>query len=161
MADTFPMTPRGNQRMKDELRRLKEVERPAVVKAIEEARAHGDLSENAEYSAAKERQSFIEGRIRDLETKLAFANVIDPARLSGDKVVFGATVTVLDTESGEEQTYTIVGEDEADIKAGRISITAPVARALIGRAVGDAVKVRTPKGMREIEVAKVRFESAA
>ena len=161
MADSYPMTPRGNQLLKDELRRLKEVERPAVVKAIEEARAHGDLKENAEYHAAKERQSFIEGRVRDLETKLAFANVIDTARLSGDKVVFGATVTVLDTESGDEQTYTIVGEDEADIKAGRISITAPVARALIGRTVGEAVRVRTPKGMREIEIAKVRFESVA
>ncbi|MBI4509972.1 MAG: transcription elongation factor GreA [Deltaproteobacteria bacterium] len=160
MPDKVPMTPRGQQRLKEELKRLKEIERPAVIKAIEEARGHGDLSENAEYDAAKERQSFIEGRIRDIESKLALANVIDPAKLTGDKVVFGATVTISDSESGEEQTYMIVGEDEADIKNGRISITAPVARALIGREVGDLVKVKTPKGIREMEVARVRFEEA-
>ena len=156
----FPMTPRGQQKLKEELRRLKEVERPYTIRAIEEARAHGDLSENAEYSAAKEKQSFIEGRIRELEAKLALADVIDPSRLSGDKVVFGATVTISDAENDEEQTYTIVGEDEADIKSGRISITAPVARAIIGREVGDTVKVKTPKGLREFEIVKVRFESA-
>jgi transcription elongation factor GreA len=154
------MTPKGHQTLKDELKRLKDVERPRTVKLIEEARGHGDLSENADYDAAKERQGFIEARIRELETKLAFANVIDPAKLSGDKVVFGATVTVADTESGEKQTYTIVGEDEADIKAGRISITAPVARAMIGRSVGDAVRVKTPKGLRELEVVKVSFDAA-
>jgi len=150
------MTPRGQSLLKEELKRLKEVERPAVIRAIEEARAHGDLSENAEYSAAKERQSFIEGRIRELEAKLAMANVIDPSRLSGEKVVFGATVTLSDGD--EETTYTIVGEDEADIKSGLISITAPVARAIIGREVGDSVKVKTPKGLREIEIVKVSFQ---
>lgn len=158
MSEKVPMTPRGQQLLKDELKRLKEVERPAVIKAIEEARAHGDLSENAEYSAAKERQSFIEGRIRELEAKLALANVIDPATLSGQKVVFGATVT-LEDEDGERLTYTIVGEDEADIKSGRISITAPVARALIGREVGDDVRVKTPRGLRELQIVQVEFKS--
>jgi transcription elongation factor GreA len=158
MSQLFPMTPRGHTLLKEELKRLKEVERPAVIKAIEEARAHGDLSENAEYSAAKERQSFIEGRIRDLEAKLAMANVIDTTRLSGEKVVFGATVTLSDGD--DETTYTIVGEDEADIKSGLISITAPVARAIIGREVGDSVKVKTPKGLRELEILKVTFQQA-
>jgi transcription elongation factor GreA len=158
MSEKIPMTPRGHQRMKDELKKLKEVERPTIVKAIEVARGHGDLSENADYSAAKEKQSFIEGRIKDLEAKLAFANVIDPARLSGEKVVFGCTVTVSDVDNGEKQTYTIVGEDEADIKSGLISVTAPVARAMIGREVGDTVKVRTPKGQREIEIVGVKFQ---
>jgi len=157
MSEKIPMTPTGQRMLKEELRRYKEVERPANVKAIEEARGHGDLSENADYSAAKERQSFIEGRIRDLEAKLAFANVIDPSRLSGERVVFGATVTVEDTDSGEQQTYCIVGEDEADIKAGLISVTAPVARALIGREIGDTVKAKTPKGMRELEIVEVKF----
>ncbi len=157
MSDKIPMTPVGYQRLKDELKRYKEVERPANVKAIEIARGHGDLSENADYSAAKERQSFIEGRIRDLEAKIAFADVIDPSRLSGDKVVFGATVTVEDTDSGERQTYFIVGEDEADIKLGMISVTAPVARAMIGREVGDTVRAKTPKGMRELEIVEVKF----
>jgi transcription elongation factor GreA len=161
MSEKIPMTPRGQQLLKDELKRLKEVERPAVIKAIEVARGHGDLSENADYDAAKERQGFVEGRIRDLEAKLALANVIDPARLSGAKVVFGATVTVSDVETAEEQTYTIVGEDEADIKLGLISVTAPVARAMIGREVGDTVMVRTPKGQREIEIVKVRFQPLA
>jgi transcription elongation factor GreA len=159
MAEKIPMTPAGHRALKEELKRIKEVERPANVKAIEEARGHGDLSENADYSAAKEKQSFIEGRIRDLEAKLAFAEVIDPSRLSGEKVVFGATVTVEDTETSEQQTYRIVGEDEADIKSGRISITAPVSRAMIGRDVGDTVKVRTPKGMRELEIVAVKFEA--
>ncbi len=158
MAEKIPMTPTGHRTLKEELKRLKEVDRLANMKAIEEARGHGDLSENADYSAAKEKQAFIEGRIRDLETKIAFADVIDPARLSGERVVFGATVTVGDTETEEQQTYRIVGEDEANIKSGRISITAPVARAMIGREVGDMVKVRTPKGMRELEILEVRFE---
>jgi transcription elongation factor GreA len=157
MTDKIPMTPRGQQLLKDELKRLKEVERPANVKAIEEARGHGDLSENADYDAAKERQGWIEARVRDLEAKLALANVIDPAKLSGDKVVFGATVKVADTDTGEEQTYQIVGEDEADIKRGMISITAPVARAMIGREVGDTFKVNAPKGSREFEVLSVKF----
>jgi transcription elongation factor GreA len=158
MADKIPMTPRGQQILKDEVKRLKEVERPANIKALEVARAHGDLSENAEYDAAKERQSFIEGRIRDLESKLAMAEVIDTTRLAGEKVMFGATVTVADLETSEETTYRIVGEDEADIKSGLISVTAPVARALIGRVVGDTVKVRTPKGQRELEVVGVKFD---
>jgi transcription elongation factor GreA len=155
--DKIPMTPRGQQLLKDELAKLK-AERPAIAKAIEVARGHGDLSENADYDAAKERQGFVEGRIKDIETKLALANVIDPSKLSGEKVVFGATVTLSDGD--EEMTYTIVGEDEADIKQGLISITAPVARAMIGREVGDTVRVKTPKGMRELEVVKVRFGSA-
>ena len=157
MAEKIPMTPAGQRMLKEELRRYKEVERPANVKAIEEARGHGDLSENADYSAAKERQSFIEGRIRDLEAKLAFADVIDPSKLSGARVVFGATVTVEDSDSGERQTYSIVGEDEADIKSGLISITAPVARALIGREIGDTVRAKTPKGMRELEIVELKF----
>jgi transcription elongation factor GreA len=158
MAEKIPMTPAGQRMLKEELKRIKEVERPANVKAIEEARGHGDLSENADYSAAKEKQSFIEGRIRDIEARLAFADVIDPGRLSGDKVVFGATVTVEDTESGERTTYSIVGEHEADIKSGLISVTAPVGRAMIGREVGDTVRVKTPKGMREIEIVEVKFQ---
>src|SRR5262249_11680955 len=157
MAEKIPMTPTGYRALKEELKRFKEVERPANVKAIEEARGHGDLSENADYSAAKERQSFIEGRIRDLEAKIAFADVIDPNKLPGDKVVFAATVTVEDADSGDRQTYCIVGEDEADIKSGLISVTAPVARAMIGREVGDTVRAKTPKGMRELEIVEVRF----
>ncbi len=161
MADTkIPMTPRGLVLLKDELRRRKEVERPKIVLAIEEARAHGDLSENAEYSAAKEAQSFNEGRLKELEAMIALANVIDPAKLSGDRVVFGATVQLTDGESGDPVAYTIVGEHEADIKRGLISITAPVARALIGREAGDTVTVRTPKGTREYEIREVQFPAA-
>ncbi|MSP62679.1 MAG: transcription elongation factor GreA [Myxococcales bacterium] len=151
------MTPRGLIQLKDELRRRKEVDRYKIVRAIEEARAHGDISENAEFSAAKEAQSFNEGRIKELEVTIALANVIDPARLSGDKVVFGATVELTDGDSGDEVVYMIVGEHEADIKKGRISVTAPVARALIGRSAGDTVTVRTPKGPREYEIREVKF----
>jgi transcription elongation factor GreA len=154
----FPMTPRGQQALKDELKRLREVERPKNVRDIEEARAHGDLRENAEYAAAKERQGFIEGRSREIEAILAQAEVIDPAKLSGSKVVFGATVKLTDTDSGEESTYTIVGDHEADIKAGRIAVSAPLARAMIGRERGDAVSLKTGKGLREYEIADVRFE---
>jgi transcription elongation factor GreA len=157
----IPMTPRGAQMLKDELKRRKEVDRFAIVKAIEEARGHGDLSENADYSAAKEAQSFNEGRIKELEGTLALSEVIDPAKLSGDKVVFGATVKLTDTDSGEEVVYSIVGESEADIKKGLISITAPVARALIGRGVGDTATVRTPKGQREYEILEVFFKEIA
>lgn len=158
MADTkIPMTPRGAQMLKDELKRRKEVDRYKIVKAIEEARGHGDLSENADYSAAKEAQGFNEGRIKELEVMLALSNVIDPASLSGGKVVFGATVKLSDSDSGESVVYSIVGEQEADIKRGLISITAPVARALIGREVGDTVQVRTPKGSREYEILDVSF----
>lgn len=161
MADVkIPMTPRGAQLLKDELKRRKEVDRFTIVKAIEEARGHGDLSENADYSAAKEAQSFNEGRIKELETMLALAEIIDPSKLSGDKVVFGATVKLSDNESGDEVEYRIVGEQEADIKKGLISISAPVARALIGREAGDTVQVRTPKGSREYEILEVSFQPA-
>ena len=154
----FPMTPRGQRALKDELKRLREVERPKNVRDIEEARAHGDLKENAEYHAAKERQGFIEGRSRDIEAILAQADVIDPARLSGSRVVFGATVRLTDVDSGEEVTYTVVGDHEADIKAGRIAVSAPLARAMIGRERGESVSLKTGRGMREYEIAEVRFE---
>jgi transcription elongation factor GreA len=153
----FPMTPRGQQALKDELKRLREVERPKNVRDIEEARAHGDLKENAEYHAAKERQGFIEGRSRDIESILAQAEVIDPAKLSGSKVVFGATVKLTDVDSGEEVTYTVVGDHEADVKEGRIAISAPLARAMIGREKGESVSLKTGKGMREYEISEVRF----
>src|SRR5690242_9460756 len=133
----IPMTVEGAQRLRLELQRLKTVERPAIVQAIAEARGHGDLSENADYDAAKERQGFIEGRIREIESKLASAQVIDPAQLDVPHVVFGATVELEDSESGERVTYQIVGEDEADIKHGKISVSSPIARALIGRGEGD------------------------
>ncbi|HVZ74329.1 MAG TPA: transcription elongation factor GreA [Polyangia bacterium] len=154
----FPMTPRGQQQLKDELKHLREVERPKNVQDIEEARAHGDLKENAEYHAAKERQGFIEGRSREIEAVLAQAEVIDPAKLSGTKIVFGATVKLTDTDSGDDVTYTIVGDYESDIKQGRISISAPLARAMIGREKGESVTIKTGKGTREYEVTEVRFE---
>ena len=156
----FPMTPRGQQALRDELKRLREIERPKNVRDIEEARAHGDLKENAEYHAAKERQGFIEGRSRDIESILAQAEVIDPSTLSGTRVVFGATVKLQDTDSGDEVTYSIVGDFEADIKSGRIAISAPLARAMIGREKGESVSLKTGKGMREYEIIEVRFESA-
>ncbi|MEQ8275154.1 MAG: transcription elongation factor GreA [Deltaproteobacteria bacterium] len=158
MSDREPMTRRGYDLLKDELKHLRSVERPATTAAIEEARAHGDLSENAEYHAAKEKQSFIEGRIAEIDSKLALAEIIDPTKLSGDKVVFGATVTVMDTDSEEEARYQIVGTDEVDAKNGLISYTAPVARSLIGKSVGDAVTVRLPrKGEKEYEIVRVEF----
>ena len=153
----IPMTPRGLVLLKEELKRRKEVDRYVIVRAIEEARAHGDISENAEFSAAKEAQSHNEGRIKGLETMIAFSNVIDPTKLSGTKVMFGATVELIDGETGEHVIYRIVGEQEADIKQGLLSIGAPVARALIGREAGDTVSVRTPKGAREYEIVAVRF----
>jgi transcription elongation factor GreA len=161
MADRFPMTPRGQKILKDELKRLREVERPKNVQDIEEARAHGDLRENAEYHAAKERQSFIEGRSREIESILAQADIIDPGKLSGTRVVFGATVKLTDTDTAEEVTYSIVGDHEADIKAGRIAISAPLARALIGKEQGDTVTMKTGKGSREYEITAVRFEPVA
>ena len=154
----YPMTPRGQQALRDELKRLREVERPKNVRDIEEARAHGDLKENAEYHAAKERQGFIEGRSRDIESILAQAEVIDPAKLSGSKVVFGATVKLSDVDSGDEVTYTVVGDHEAAVKAGRIAVSAPLARAMIGRERGESVSLKTSKGMREYEIVEVRFE---
>jgi len=158
MADRYPMTPRGVQVLKEELKRLREVERPKNVLDIEVARAHGDLRENAEFHAAKERQGFIEGRSRDIESILAQAEVIDPAKLSGSRVVFGATVKLTDTDSGDEVTYSIVGDFEADIKQGRIAISAPLARALIGRETGDTVTLKTGKGSREYQISEVRFD---
>jgi transcription elongation factor GreA len=157
MADRFPMTPRGQRKLRDELKRLREVERPKNVQDIEIARAHGDLSENAEYSAAKEKQSFIEGRIRELEGTIALSEVIDPGKLSGSKVVFGATVRLTDTDSGDEVSYSIVGDHEGDIKEGRIAISAPLARALIGKEQGDTVVLRTAKGSREYQIEEVKF----
>jgi transcription elongation factor GreA len=154
----FPMTPRGQRALREELKRLREVERPKNVRDIEEARAHGDLKENAEYHAAKERQSFIEGRSRDIESILAQAEIIDPGKLSGTKVVFGATVKLTDVDSGEEVTYSVVGDHEADIKLGRIAISAPLARAIIGRERGESVSLKTGKGHREYEIVDVRFE---
>lgn len=156
MAEKFPMTPLGNDRMKAQLKQLIEVDRPANARAIEIARGHGDLSENADYSAAKEEQGMIEARIQQLNAKIALAEVIDPTTLSGEKVMFGATVTIED-EDGEEKTYTIVGDDEADLKLGRISISSPVARGLIGRSVGDTAILQTPKGRKEVEVVDVKW----
>jgi transcription elongation factor GreA len=151
------MTPRGVKKLREELKRLREVERPKNVLDIEVARAHGDLSENAEYHAAKERQSFIEGRSREIDSILAQAEVIDPATLSGVRVVFGATVRLADTNSGDETSYSIVGDYEGDIKDGRLAISAPLARALIGREKGDTVSLRTGKGVREYQIVDVRF----
>ena len=153
----IPMTPRGAQQLKDELKRRKETDRFVIVRAIEEARGHGDLSENADYSAAKEAQSFNEGRVKELEGTLALSEVIDPAKMTGTRVTFGATVKLTDSETGDSVVYSIVGEQEADIKKGLISVTAPVARALIGRESGDTVQVRTPKGMREYDILEVAF----
>jgi transcription elongation factor GreA len=155
------MTPRGQQALKTELKRLREVERPKNVQDIEEARAHGDLKENAEYHAAKERQSFIEGRSREIESVLAQAEVIDPGKLSGTRVVFGATVKLTDVNTSEDVTYSIVGDYEADIKLGRISISAPLARAMIGKDQGDTVILKTGKGTREYEISRVVFEDIA
>ena len=159
MSTKVPMTVEGAKRLKAELHRLKTVDRPAVIAAIAEARSHGDLSENADYDAAKERQGFIEGRSRDIESILAQADIIDPAKLSGSKVVFGATVKLTDVDSGDEVTYTVVGDHEADIRAGRIAISAPLARAMIGRERGESVSLKTGKGTREYEISDVRFEA--
>ena len=154
-----PLTVKGAELLRDELQRLKTIERPAVVAAIAEARAHGDLSENAEYDAAKERQGFIEGRIKEVEGKLSNAQIIDPALLDADgRCVFGATVEMEDQDSGNSVTYQIVGEDEADIKAGKISVNSPVARGLSGKYAGDLAQVQTPGGIREYEIIDVRYE---
>ena len=159
--EKIPMTPQGFQALEAELNRLKNQDRHEVIKAIAEARAHGDLSENAEYHAAKERQSFIEGRSREIESILAQADVIDPSKLSGSRVVFGATVRLTDTDTAEDVTYSIVGDHEADIKASRIAISAPLARVLIGKEEGDTVTMKTGKGSREYQIAEVRFEAVA
>ena len=155
---TIPLTLRGAEQLKAELHRLKTVERHAAIQAIAEARAQGDLSENAEYDAAKDRQGFIEGRIKELEAKLAAAQVIDPAAVNaGGKVVFGATVELEDEDSGQKVTYQIVGDDEADLKLGLISISSPIARALIGKVAGDVAEVQAPGGLRHWEIVEVRY----
>lgn len=153
----FPMTAPGLQRLQDELRHLKAVERPAIIRAIAEARDHGDLSENAEYHAARERQSFIEGRVIELEEIVSAAEVIDPSTLTGDHVKFGAHVWVVDEETEKENTYQIVGVHEADIKAARLSISSPLAKALIGKKVGETVSVPAPGGDRSYEILGIKF----
>lgn len=155
---SIPITKRGAELLKEELHRLKTKDRPAVINAISEARAQGDLSENAEYDAAKDRQSFIEGRIADLEGKLSAAQIIDPALLDAEgRIVFASTVELEDLENGETVTYQIVGVDEADLKESKVSITSPIARALIGKYAGDVVEVQAPSGVREYEVLDVRY----
>jgi transcription elongation factor GreA len=155
--EKVPMTAAGYMRLDDEIRRLKNIERPAVIQAIAEARAHGDLSENAEYHAAKERQGWIEGQILELEDKFSRAEVIDVAKLAGDTVKFGATVTLIDEESDQKKTWQIVGDYEADVKSGKISISSPIARALIGKRKGDTVEVAAPGGARTYEIGRVQF----
>jgi transcription elongation factor GreA len=154
----IPMTADGYARLEEELRHLKSVERPAIIRAIAEAREHGDLSENAEYHAARERQSFIEGRVAELEDKISRAEVIDVSKLSGQQVKFGATVTVVDEDTEEKTAYQIVGQDEADIQTKRLSVTSPLARALIGKEVGETVEVTTPGGAKSYEIVKVQYK---
>ncbi len=156
--EKIPMTAQGFSSLEAEIKHLKQVERPAVIKAISEARAHGDLSENAEYHSAKERQSFIEGRVLELEDKVSRAQVIDVSKLSGKVVKFGATVTLVDEDTDQKSKYQIVGDIEADFAKGRISISSPLARALIGKTVGDTAEVNTPSGGRSYEVLKVEYK---
>lgn len=156
--DQIPVTKTGFDALEAELKELKSVKRPAVIEAIAEAREHGDLSENAEYHAAREQQSFIEGRIKELEAVIGRAQVVDPSTLSGNTVKFGATITIVDEETDEEHTYQIVGDYEADSEKGKISISAPIARALIGKAEGDSVTVRTPKGEMDYEILSVKYK---
>ncbi len=155
--EKIPLTPAGYEKLKAELDKLMKVERPSNVKAIAEARAHGDLSENAEYHAAKERQSFIEGRIHELQDKLARANVIDPSKINHDKVAFGARVTVMDLETDKEQVFTIVGTEEADATNGKISLSSPVGRALLGKKVGDTAEIKAPSRTIEYEISDITF----
>ena len=157
MVEKVPMTAAGHAALEEELRQRQQIERPRIIQAISEARAHGDLSENAEYHAAKELQSMNEGRIADLEDKLSRAEIIDVSKLSGSTVKFGATVTVFDEETEEEKRYQIVGETEANVKDGRISVASPIARALIGKKVGDTVEVKTPKGGKSYEILTIAF----
>jgi transcription elongation factor GreA len=156
--EKMPITPEGLNRLQEELRRLKSVERPAVIRALEEARTHGDLSENAEYHAARERQSFIEGRVAELEDKIRRAEVIDTSKLTGKAVKFGATVVLVDDDTDEKVTYVIVGAEESDINSGKLSILSPLARALIGKEVGETVEVSTPRGSKVYEIKRVKFE---
>jgi transcription elongation factor GreA len=156
--EKVPMTIEGYKKLEDELQRLRSVERPRIIQAIAEARAHGDLSENAEYHAAKEAQGINEAKVADLEDKLSRADVIDVTRLSGDTVKFGATVTLVDEDTEEKVTYRIVGEIEADVKAGKVSISSPIARALIGKGKGDTAEVTTPRGSRSYEIIKVAYK---
>src|SRR5690554_491887 len=157
MNDRIPMTAEGYARLEEELKHLKTVARPEVIKTIAEAREHGDLSENAEYHAARDRQSFIEGRVAELEDKISRAQVIDPSKLSGDTVKFGATVRVVDENTEKEMSYQIVGEIEADVKAGRIAVTSPIARAMIGKTVGESVEVMTPRGTKAYEILGIQY----
>lgn len=157
MHRRVPMTPEGFQKLQEEFERLTKVERPRIIKAIAEARSHGDLSENAEYHAAKERQSFIEGRIRELDAKLALAQVIDPSKINQSKVAFGAKVKVLDTGVNEEYFFILVGADEADIRHGKISINSPVGKSLLGKEVGDTVEIKAPARTIEYEILEITF----
>ena len=156
----IPMTAEGHKALDEELKHLKSVERPAVIAAISEAREHGDLSENAEYHAAKERQGWIEGRVQELEDKIARAQVIDVSKMSGTQVKFGATVTVVDEDTDQESTYKIVGDDEADVKSGKISLSSPIARAMINKEEGDVVEVNAPGGVKSYEILKVEWKKA-
>ncbi len=158
MLKRVPMTPEGYQKLKEELERLLKIERPKNIKEISEARAHGDLSENAEYHAAKERQSFIEGRIQELKTKLALADVIDPSKISQGKVAFGAKVKIFDSSANEEKIFKLVGPDEADVKNGKISINSPIGRALLNKGIGDVVTVKAPAKTMEYEILEINFE---
>lgn len=158
MIQRVPMTPKGHKMLQEKLKFLKQVERPKIVAAIEEARGHGDLSENAEYDIAKERQLQVSQQIKEIEHKLSVAQVIDPSRIESEKIVFGAKVTLADIDNNEHLSYSIVGSDESDISLGLISIDSPIARALIGKEEGDEVKVKTPKGERMFEVVSIRFE---
>ncbi|MBE9536624.1 MAG: transcription elongation factor GreA [Proteobacteria bacterium] len=158
MEGREPITVDGHKALQEELKRLKTIERPRVIEAIAVARDHGDLSENAEYDAAKEKQGFIEGRIKEINTKLACCEIIDISKLSGDRVVFGATVTICDIDTDQKVTYKIVGLDEADVNAGRISVQSPIARGLIGRNVDDEVTITTPAGSKEYEIVDVAFK---
>ena len=157
MSERFPMSADGLNRLQDELRQLKSVERPAIIRAIAEAREHGDLSENAEYHAARERQSFVEGRVMELEDKISRAEVIDVSKLSGDTVKFGATVTLVDEDTEDEITYQLVGDVEADVKQGRLAISAPLARAPIGKEVGDSVELSTPAAEKSYEILTIKY----
>lgn len=158
MLKRIPMTPEGYQKLQEELSKLLKFDRPKNIKDISEARAHGDLSENAEYHAAKERQSFLEGRIRELQSKLALAEVIDPSKINQSKVAFGARVKVFDTEASEEHVFTLVGPDEADVRSGKISIKSPVGKSLLGKEVGETVVIRAPAKTMEYEILEINFE---